>query len=202
MFLNKSANYFTLLWINFLYKRKSMIPCEIFTSISPYLISEGRRNISRLRRSQGRNLDLGQICYRIWTNVKMDGLIFSASFRVVALKLTELIRYGLPYMRVQVLDFDPNLTRSEAKAIRLRDGWQVSGWSTNSLDCLPSKWYYSESGFPTDSHARPRTQSTRGGNDELEPNTTDFRVDHHLWRDCMFIKTFLFLSPNWLLAWE
>ena len=43
---------------------------------------------------------------------------------------------------------------------------------------------------------------TSGGNDELKPNTADLRVDHHLLGDWAFIRTSLFLSPNYLLTSE
>ena len=33
------------------------------------------------------------------------------------------------------------------------------------------------------------SKTTRGGNDELEPNTAAWRVDHHLWGGLAFIRT-------------
>ena len=60
----------------------------------------------------------------------------------------------------------------------------ASGWrSTGSLDCFPSKWADSISAFSTDSQARPLPAPIRGGRDEseLNPNTPDFKVNHHLW---------------------
>ena len=47
-----------------------------------------------------------------------------------------------------------------AKLVRLGDEWQVSGRSTDSLDCLLSKWSYSRSALPTDSHTSPPPTST------------------------------------------
>ena len=47
LFVNKSLNYFTLLWIKLFYKRKSLIKCELFASISPYLIIETEGEIFR-----------------------------------------------------------------------------------------------------------------------------------------------------------
>ena len=38
--------------------------------------------------------------------------------------------------------------------------------------------------------------------DELELNTADLRVDHHLWGDWTFRRTSLYLSLNWRLASE
>ena len=35
---------------------------------------------------------------------------------------------------------------------------------------------------------------TRGGSDELEPNTADLRVDLHLWGDLTFMRTSMFLK--------
>ena len=52
-----------------------MIPGELFASISPYLISEERWNIIKLRPLQRRTRDPEQICWGMWTNVKMDGRI-------------------------------------------------------------------------------------------------------------------------------
>ena len=46
-------------------------------------------------------------------------------------------------------------------------------------------------------HISPQLSLTSGGNDELEPNTADLRVDHHLWREWTFIRSSLFLSLNW-----
>ena len=60
----------------------------------------------KLRPSQRRTCEPEQICCRILTNVKMDGQIYQQSFRVVALKLTELIRFALP-----ITDFLQHLTR-------------------------------------------------------------------------------------------
>ena len=54
---------------------------------------------------QGQNRVPEQIFYRILTNVKMDCRIFSANFRVVALKLTQLIRPSC-----QTIDFLQYLT--------------------------------------------------------------------------------------------
>ena len=68
----------------------------------------------------------------------------------------------------------------KAKVTRLGDGWQVSSRSTDSLDCLLWKWSHSRSALPTDSHTSPALPPTSGGNGELTPNITDFRVDRHL----------------------
>ena len=93
LFLNKYSNYFTLSWIKFIYKSKSMIQLELFVSMSPYLISEERWNIMKLRPSQRRPwanmLRNVNKCENGWSN-------FSASIRVVALKLTKLIWFSLP----------------------------------------------------------------------------------------------------------
>ena len=66
----------------------------------------------------------------------------------------------------------------------------ISERQTNSLslDCLLSKWSDSRSALPTDPHTSPPPSLTSGGNDEFEPNTADFRVDHHLWGDWTFIR--------------
>ena len=96
----------------------------------------------------------------------------------------------------------PNLSRPEGKVIRLGDGLQVSGKSTAFLDCLLSKWSDSRSALQIDSHTSPPPSLTSGGNAELEPNTGELRVDHHLWGDWTFIRTSLFLSLNWCLASE
>ena len=71
----------------------------------------------------------------------------------------------------------------KAKVVRLGDGWQVDGRSSGSLDCFQSKWADSISAFPTDLQTRPPPAPIRGGRDEseLEPNTANFKVDHHLW---------------------
>ena len=50
-------------------------------------------------------------------------------------------------------------------------------------------------------HQSP-TRTDMGGSDELEPNTADLRVDHHLWGDCTFMRTSMFLTLNWCLASE
>ena len=76
----------------------------------------------------------------------------------------------------------------KAKVIKLRDGWQVTSKSTDSLDCLPSKWSESRSALPTDSHTSPPPPPTSGGSDELKPNTADLRVDHHLRRPDIVIN--------------
>ena len=89
-----------------------------------------------------------------------------------------------------------------AKVIKLGDGWQMTSRSTDSLDCLLSKWSDSRSAFPTDSHTSPPPGQTRGGSNELEPSTPDLRVDHHLWRDWTFMRTSIFLTLNWCLAFE
>ena len=90
----------------------------------------------------------------------------------------------------------PSLTRDASphstwtqKVVKLGDGWQVSSRPTASLDCLLSKWSDSRSALPTDPHTSPPPSLTSGGNDELEPNTADFRVDHHLWGDWTFKRT-------------
>ena len=69
------------------------------------------------------------------------------------------------------------------KVIKLGGGWQVKCRSTDSLDCLLSKWSDSRSALPTDSHTSPPPGPTRKGSDEPEPNKADLRVDHHLWGD-------------------
>ena len=101
----------------------------------------------------------------------------------------------------------PSLTRDTLRSLphstwRLGNGWQVRCRSTASLDCLLSKWSDSRSALSTDSHTNPLPSLTSGGNDELELNTADLRVDHHLWGDWTFIRTSLFLSLNWCLASE
>ena len=73
-----------------------MKPCKVFTSISPCLISKERWNIMKLQPSQRRTRDPEQMfpnmnkCENGWSN-------FSASFRVVVLKLTELIQFAFPH---------------------------------------------------------------------------------------------------------
>ena len=86
----------------------------------------------------------------------------------------------------------------KAKVGRLGDGWQVDGRSIGSLDCFPSKWAYSISAFATDSQTRPLPAPIRGERDEseLEPNTADFKVDHHLWGHWAFIRTSRLLTLN------
>ena len=79
----------------------------------------------------------------------------------------------------------------KAKVVKLGDGWQVSGRSTDTLKCLLSKWSDSRSVLPTDSHTSPPPPLTSGGIDELEPNTANLRVDHHLWGDWTFIIIFI-----------
>ena len=74
--------------------------------------------------------------------------------------------------------------------------------STDSPDCLLSKWSDSRSALPTDSHTSPPPGPTRGGSDKPEPNTADLRVDHHLWGDWTFMRTSMFLTLNWCLASE
>ena len=53
-----------------------MIPRELFPPISPYLISEEKLNIMKLRPSQRRTPDPEQIYCGKLTNVKMDGRIY------------------------------------------------------------------------------------------------------------------------------
>ena len=77
LFLNKSFNYFTLSWIKLLNKSKSVIPGELFASISPDLISAEKLNIMKVWPWQRRTRDPEQIYCGIWTNVKMDGRICS-----------------------------------------------------------------------------------------------------------------------------
>ena len=79
----------------------------------------------------------------------------------------------------------------KAKVVRLGDGWRVNGKSTGSLDCFPSNYADSISAFPTNSQTRPKPVPIRGGRDEseLEPNTADFRGDHHFWGHWAFMKT-------------
>ena len=86
----------------------------------------------------------------------------------------------------------------KAKIVRLGNRWQVDGRSTGSPYCFPSKWADSISAFPTDSQTTPRPAQIRRGRDEseLEPNTADFRVDHHLWGHWAFIRTSQLLTLN------
>ena len=84
-----------------------MIPGELFASISPYLISEERWNIMKLRPSQRRTRDPEQICCIIRTNTKNWWSNFSSSFRVVGLKLTELFRFSLPNQLFSSISFVP-----------------------------------------------------------------------------------------------
>ena len=66
----------------------------------------------------------------------------------------------------------------KAKVVRLGDGWQVDGRSTESLGCFPSKWADSISAFPTYSQTRPPPAPIRERDEsEHEPNTADFKVD-------------------------
>ena len=44
--------------------------------------------------------------------------------------------------------------------------------------------------------AAATTPPIRGGNDELEPNSTDFRGDHQLWVDWAFMRTFQAVSDT------
>ena len=51
----------------------------------------------------------------------------------------------------------------KAKVVRLGDGWQVSGRSIATLECLLSKWSDSRSALPNDSHTSPPPSLTSGG---------------------------------------
>ena len=66
----------------------------------------------------------------------------------------------------------------------------VSGWQ---IDWIPGMLSIKMgiSAFLTDSQIRPPPAQIRGGRDEseLEPNTADFNVDHHLWGHWAFIRT-------------
>ena len=86
----------------------------------------------------------------------------------------------------------------KAKVVRLGDGWQVDGRFTGSLDCYTSKLADSISALQTYSHTRPPPTPIRGGRDEseFEPNTADFKVDHHLWGHWAFIRTSRLLTLN------
>ena len=77
----------------------------------------------------------------------------------------------------------------KAKEVSLGDGWQVSGRSTDPLECSPSKWSESRSALLTDTHSSPPPSPTSGGNDELKPNSANLRVYHNLWRDWPLIRT-------------
>ena len=50
-----------------------------------------------------------------------------------------------------VRDASPQSNWRQRRQLSLGDGWQVSGRSTESLDCLPSKWSERRSALPTDS---------------------------------------------------
>ena len=84
----------------------------------------------------------------------------------------------------------------KAKVVRLGDGWHVSGRSIASLDCS-SKWSNSRSVLPTDSHTSQPPSLTSGGNDELVPNTSNLRVDHHVWGDWTFYSPLKVLVSTW-----
>ena len=73
---------------------------------------------------------------------------------------------------------------------------QVRGKSKYSLDCLLSKWSHSRSAFPSHQHTSPPPPPTSGDGDELNQNTTDVRVGHHLWGDRAFIRTSLLSNPD------
>ena len=108
-----------------------MKSCKVFASISPYLISEETWNIMKLRPSQRRTRDPEQnICsysaccgsnmfrmfrmfmLRIMKKCENGRWNFSASFRVVALKLTELIRFAFPNQWFSSISYVP-LHRSD-----------------------------------------------------------------------------------------
>ena len=59
----------------------------------------------------------------------------------------------------------------KTKVVSIGDGCKVSCRSSDSLDCLPSKWSDSGSALPIKSHTSPPLPPTRGGSDEPKPNT-------------------------------
>ena len=70
---------------------------KVFASISRYLIGEERWNIKKLSPSQRRTSEPWANMLPNINKCKNGSMVdFSASFRVVALKLTELIRFALP----------------------------------------------------------------------------------------------------------
>ena len=82
-----------------------------------------------------------------------------------------------PSLKRRLNSLDPN-----AKVVKLEDAWMTSERQINSLPGLLAVKM-----LPTDQQNvtnRLTHQSipslTSGGNDELEPNTADFRVDHNL----------------------
>ena len=74
----------------------------------------------------------------------------------------------------------------------------ASGWQIYRIPGLLSIKMGSISAFPTDSQTRPPPAPIRGGRDEseLEPNTVEFRIDHHLWGHWTFLRTSWLLTLN------
>ena len=78
--------------------------------------------------------------------------------------------------KVHVKQEMPDLNQPEDKGESLADGWQLSGRSKNSMDCLLPKLSDSKSAIPTNSHTSPPPSPTSRGSYELKPNTADLTV--------------------------
>lgn len=101
----------------------------------------------------------------------------------------------------------PNLPEVKGGTSRRR---MAGGRQINRLHgLLVIKIIDSRSALPTYWRTSPPSPSTSKISYELEPNNAGWRIGHHLWGDCAFTRTCLFLTLNWhftqsrlVLVWQ